>query len=624
MMQTMRNSAKIIFFIVLVTFVGFMAYGGVVSLLSGKNRAQGGGAPPGVIGIVNGEQISQFTFDESYRKRMQALTKEDTLTKEIIEPTDAELEQARNDIWNNMTTLALLEQEAKKHGIAVTDAEVADYMRQSPPRDIQQAKDFATDGKFDISKYQMWLQQLAASQDPRAQTIITDFEAQIRQQLLISRLQDFVLSNVRITQDDAKNDFVDKNDKINVQYIFIPGGDYDSTITKVPDEEIKARYEKDQDLFKQPEMAIISYVQMPKTPSEADANSSKLVIDSIYQQLRTSADFATLAKERSEDPGSGKNGGDLGWFGEGRMVKEFWDAASSLKNIGDISAPFRSQFGWHIVKMTGKRMTKGPDGKEKPEYQASHILIKAEASNKTLADIEQKMNNLKADAETNGLKKAAEEYGLTMTESRPFPKGPSVPGVGQNQQLNDFAFKGKPGDISDVVSVRSGFFLIQIERRTPAGIAPYNDIKERLQSTILRERRVDLAHKRGEELVDQMSRGKTFQQIALETGKPILETGLFTRSQFVPKIGSDPDFIGAAFSLSPSKPYSKAVNSRTGSFILKFVEHQPMDANQFTVAADSLTNEMITSKRKDVWSRWISNLKQNAKIEDFRSTYYGS
>ncbi len=624
MMQTMRNSAKIIFFIVLVTFVGFMAYGGVVSLLSGKNRAQGGAAPPGVIGIVNGEQLSHNTFDESYRRRMQALTKEDSLTKEIIEPTDAELEQARNDIWNSMTTLALLEQEAKKHGIAVTDPEVADYMRQSPPRDIQQSKDFATDGKFDLSKYQMWLQQLAASQDPRAQTIITDFETQIRQQLLVSRLQDFVLSNVRITQDDAKNDYVDKNDKINVQYIFIPGGDYDSTITKVPEDEIKARYEKDKDQFKQPEMAIISYVQMPKTPSEADSKESKVVIDSIYQQLLGGADFATLAMARSEDPGSGKKGGDLGWFGEGRMVKEFWDATASLKNINDISAPFKSQFGWHIVKLTGKRSTKGPDGKDKVEYMASHILILSQASSQTLADLEQKMNNLKADAENLGLKKAAEQYGLTVTESRPFPKGPSVPAIGQNQQLNDFAFIGKPGELSDVVSTRNGYFLVQIERRTPAGIAPYADIKDRLQNTILREKRVDMAHKRGEELAEQMSRGKTFQEIALETGKPILETGLFSRSQFVPKIGSDPDFIGAAFALSPSKPYSKAVSSRTGSFLLKFVDHQPADTTQFTVAADSLTNEMINTKRKDIWSKWINSLKQNSKIEDFRSTYYGS
>jgi hypothetical protein len=123
MMQTMRKSAKIIFFFVLVTFVGFMAYSGIVTSMASKNRAQGGGAPPGVIGIVNETEISNYAFDDAYRKRIQNLTQEDT------EPTDAEMEQTRNEIWSNMTTMALLDQEAAKHGIVVTDREVANYKR---------------------------------------------------------------------------------------------------------------------------------------------------------------------------------------------------------------------------------------------------------------------------------------------------------------------------------------------------------------------------------------------------------------------------------------------------------------------------------------------------------------
>jgi parvulin-like peptidyl-prolyl isomerase len=619
MMQTMRKLTKVIFLIVLVTFVGFMAYGGVVSLLSSKNSAARGGAPPGVIGIVNGTQLSSMTFEEMFRKKMQALSTDEH------EPTDAEMEQARNDIWNNLTTVTLIEQEAAKHGIVVTDAEVADYMRQAPPKDIVESKDFATDGKFDISKYQMWLQQLATSQDPRAQTIITDFEAQIRQQLVISRLQDFVLSTVRVTPEDARTDYIDKNEKANVQYFFIPAGDYDSTITTVPESEIKARYEKDQDQFKQPEMAVINYVQMPKTASDADMAYAKASIDSIYEQLKAGADFATLAKDRSEDPGSGKNGGDLGWFGEGRMVKEFWDATIALKNIGDISAPFKSQFGWHIIKLTGRRNTKDPaSGQEKPEYQASHILIMTQASAQTIADLEEKMNNLKLDAEKLGLKQAAQEYGLQVTEGKPFPKGSNVPGIGQNQELNNFAFTGKPDEFSDVISARNGIYLCQIVRTIPAGITPFNEIKDRVQSIILREKRAELAHKRGEELAKQMSSGKSFEQVAAEAGKPILETGFFNRTGFVPKVGSDADFVGAAFGLSVSKPYSKSVNSRTGAYILKFVARQAADTNIFDAKADSLTNDIFTNRRKDIWNRWLSSLKQNAKIEDYRNLYYGS
>jgi peptidyl-prolyl cis-trans isomerase D len=624
MMQTMRRLTKVIFLIVLVAFVGFMAYGGVISILSGKSKTQGASAPPGVIGIVNGEHLSQYVFDESYRKRVQAMTKTDSLTNEVMEPTDQEMEQARNDVWNSMTTMTLLDQEARKHGILVTDAEVADYMRNAPPQDIINSKEFATDGQFDISKYQTWLQQLAMSPDPRARNILSDFETQIRRQLLVTRIQDFVLSTVKYGRDDAKEEYIEKNEKVDVQYIHIPAGDFDSTITDVPEAEILARYKKDKEQYKQPEMATIYYVQIPKAASEADQAAARAAIDSIYAQLKSGADFATLAEERSEDPGSVKNGGDLGWFDEKKMVKEFWDATASLKKIGDISEPFKSRYGWHIVKLTGKRMTKGLDGKEAPEYQASHILIMTQPSEETLADLEQKANSLKADAETVGLKQAAEDNGLTMTESKPFARGAYVAGIGQDQKLNDFSFEAKPGDISDVVSGRSDFFVCQLEKRTPAGFSPFEDVKERIKNVILHEKRVEMAHQEGQKLEAEMAGGKTFDQIAAETGKPIQTTDFFSQTGFVRGVPSDPEFIGAAFGLSRTNPVSKAVDSRGGTYFLKFIARQPADTTLFVAQADTLTSNLISTKKRDLWNKWLASLRQNAKIDDFRSLYYGS
>lgn len=625
MMQAMRRLTKVIFIIVLVAFVGFMAYGGLISILSGKSKSRGGSAPPGVIGIINGEHLSQYVFDDAYRKRVQAITKTDSVTNEVLEPTDQELEQARNDVWNSMTTMALLDQEAKKHGILVTDAEVADYMRQAPPQDIVQSESFATDGKFDIGKYQTWLQQLAASPDPRARSILSDFETQIRRQLLVTRIQDFVLSTIKYDRVDAKEDYIEKNEKVSVQYFFIPAGEFDSTVTTVPDAEIRARYEKDKEQYKQPEMASLNYVQFPKTASETDLAEAKASIDSIYAELKAGANFDTLAVERSEDPGSANKGGDLGWFDEKKMVKEFWDATAGLKKVGDISAPFESRYGWHIVKLTGKRMTKGPDGEEKPEYKASHILIMTQASEQTLADLEQKANNFKAEAEAIGLKEAAEEYGLKVTESKPFAQGSFVAGIGQNQKLNDFAFEGKPGDFFDVISARSDYFVCQLDKRTPAGYSPLENVKDGIKNTILHEKRVDMAHQKGRELAAEMAQGKTFEQVAEETGKPIQTTNFFNQTGFIPGgVGSDPDFIGAAFSLSQTKPVSNAVDSRNGTYFLKFLGRQPADTTRFAAQSDSLTDELISTKKRDLWNKWLGSIRQNAKIEDFRSTYYGS
>ena len=96
-------------------------------------------------------------------------------------------------------------------------------------------------------------------------------------------------------------------------------------------------------------------IPVPENASEAQVTAAQNKIDSIYQALSSGADFATLAKENSGDPGSAGKGGDLGWFGYGSMVKEFRDNIFALKEEGDFTKPFKTQFGFHIAKLTGKK-----------------------------------------------------------------------------------------------------------------------------------------------------------------------------------------------------------------------------------------------------------------------------
>ena len=106
-------------------------------------------------------------------------------------------------------------------------------------------------------------------------------------------------------------------------------------------------------------------------PPDADlvqVDDARKMINEIYEKLMTGADFSELAKEHSKDPGSAPNGGDLGWFGYGQMVKEFQDTAYGLKEIGEISKPFKTQFGYHIVKLLEKRPLE-PFDEKRPEIE---------------------------------------------------------------------------------------------------------------------------------------------------------------------------------------------------------------------------------------------------------------
>lgn len=124
----------------------------------------------------------------------------------------------------------------------------------------------------------------------------------------------------------------------------------DAIAGQVTEEAVRAEYDAFVEKF-QPQDEIHARHILVETKEEADA---------IKAELDGGADFATIAQEKSIDPGSGANGGDLGFFGKGMMVPEFETAAFALANPGDVSAPVQSQFGWHIIKLEEKRQSKPP------------------------------------------------------------------------------------------------------------------------------------------------------------------------------------------------------------------------------------------------------------------------
>ena len=102
-------------------------------------------------------------------------------------------------------------------------------------------------------------------------------------------------------------------------------------------------------------------ISVPKDADSTTAAKAKEKIDKIYKDLKSGKDFATLAKEYSDDKGSAQRGGELSWFGTGRMVPEFELAAFSLKHKGDITKPVKTPYGWHIIKLIDKKEPKSLD-----------------------------------------------------------------------------------------------------------------------------------------------------------------------------------------------------------------------------------------------------------------------
>lgn len=181
----------------------------------------------------------------------------------------------------------------------------------------------------------------------------------------------------------------------------------------VTDEEIRKYFEENRDQVGQlPASITYSQVVIPVTPSDTALERTRAKADSILIRAREGEDFATLARQYSEDEGSGQLGGDLGWFRPGDMVAEFERAAYSLRP-GEISVPIRTQYGWHIIKLERVRG---------PERNARHILIRPTVSEDDIARARQLADSVASLLRSGGdPDRLANQYGEANVPSRVGP-----------------------------------------------------------------------------------------------------------------------------------------------------------------------------------------------------------
>jgi len=613
MMHKIRTAAKPVYVVVIIAFVGTIIFAWGMDLSSKDKR------PPNAVGMINGMEISLDMFYRNYESKYQEFIKTNN------DPSEDDLNNLRDQTWNAIVGQVLIHQQIEENDIAITSQELAEYVKNMPPQELYQSPELQTDGKFDIIKYQNYLQDLAGNPDPRAEQMLIMIENSIKSQVLINKLQEFVISTAYISESEIYEQYHDKNEKVKVKYAFISERDIDTASIVITDEMLLARYEQDKDPdYKTGETASLKYVSFKKEPSKADIDSVKEEIDIIVTVLNEGKKFEDLAKEFSQD-GSGANGGDLGWFGKGRMVKPFEDAAYALKNIGDVSSPVKSRFGWHIIKLTGRKTEKNDKGIEEDLIKASHILLKTEMSDRTLKDIREKAEKFRQSAFIDNFNDLAEKNKYTVKTTKSFPRGNNIPGIGSNKELADFAFEAEEGSISDVIDMRNDFIVAAPDKKNPAGFKPFEDVEKQVLMKVRREIVNDKTYAKGDSIYQiYMSGETTFEKTIDEAGLNLKETKLFARHEYVENVGSDPDFIGAAFNLTADKPLSKPVRGRSGCYLLKFLDRQSVDNEKYAAISDSLYNDAIENKRKEIWNAWYKHVYSNSEIKDYRQNVFGS
>jgi parvulin-like peptidyl-prolyl isomerase len=332
----------------------------------------------------------------------------------------------------------------------------------------------------------------------------------------------------------------------------------------------------------------------------------------IFDSLKAGKDFATLAKEYSQDPGSASKGGDLGYFGKGMMVKEFEEASLKGK-VGEIQKPIKTNFGYHIIKVTDRTNKK---------YVVEEIVnqIKQTASSRdrnfnNANDFSYLAKKNDFDQEANLMKYQIQETPLFVENAA------AIPSIGRSERLLKFAFSNSVNTISDPFKVPNGFVVVKIIESTNEGYRPFDELKEQLKPIVTREMKFEKIKVIADNIYKKIN-GDLGKVTSVNPRINVVQTGNFTPSGFIPAIGRDYAFVDAAMSLQLNK-VSEPLKGIRGYYLIKVISRTSFDQKAFEEKSNEIRNQLLQQKRNTFLNQWIADIKKSADIVDHRYMFFG-
>ena len=603
LMQTLRSQNQLILWILLILFVLSMTIGGLVGganildIISGKAKLKN------LAGMVNDEELKAQDFVKMLQSEINRLREQG---QEVDEPTTDRLS---DQIWSSFVTEVLLREQVKKYGLEATDREIYMTLVENPPEFLRNQEAFMTDGKFDYNKY------LNALNNPQGNEWL-GVEQYLRYTLPLNKVNTLVRNLASVSESEIRDHYIKTKIKFDIETLLIPYTLVSSdTLIKVSDEEIKQFYEKNKENFFVPETRRLKYVFFPIKPTRQDTLNALETIKMIQDRLKKGETFETLAAEFSEDEYSAKNGGDLGWFGKGHMVKPFEEAAFSGKK-GEIVGPVLTKFGYHLIKVEDKRRKNG-----KPQVKAKHILIKIKAGPETIENLRAEANLFAYDAGEYGFEAAADTYKVTIKETEPLGENTKfVRGLGFMPYAVKFAFSNKPvGSISEVYRTDTGYVIFQLAEVIKEHYRSIDEVKDYIANRIETKKRHEKLKAIADSIFIETEKTKLLKKAATDFPKLIFNThrGILLNNT-IKGIGKSNELIGAVLSLKEGE-ITQPIKVGNRYVIVKLVKREELDEDTYKAEKEAIRDFLLQRKRDNFYNNWLAELKSKAKIIDNRN-----
>lgn len=600
LMNKMREKMRIILIILVLAFVGMIVFDWGMNYMASSGV---GGAPTGVIGSINGIDIQDEYFFQQIQQEYIEI-RETTGS----EPDEMQIRQARDDVWERIITQTLIDQEIKKNNLYVSDDEIIFIIKSNPPEFLKSIPTFQTDDKFDPQKYQ------DALNNPNVDW--SEIENIIRLTQPSRKIQDIINSTVRVTSQEIEKQLFLADTKYNAKFILSVPEDFVDILIRISEEEIKEYYNSHKEDFQDDEKCRLKYAIFSIRTTEQDTQRIFQEAQTLIERIKSGEDFAEIAKQYSQDP-TAEDGGDLGYFSKGDMVDFIEKAAFSAKK-DEVVGPVETDYGYHIIKIFDKKVNRKG---EIDSVKASHILLKMEPSLETINNVKYKASDLTEIAKSIGFEKAVEEDNIETYETPPFENTGFIPGIGMLYTVTDFSFSGNVGDISEPIITENEYYVFKLIEKLPKRIKTLNEVSVTIENILKREKSMSLAEQKVSKVHNNILLGKSFEEAAEEDSVEIKETGSFGFFDYIIDVGNETKFTGTALKLNEGE-VSKPVQTPKGWYLIKLTEKSLADTTNANDRKNYMYSSILDNKRQVNFTAWLENLRDKAKIKDFRNRYF--
>ena len=611
MMQTFRNNMKIVFYIIIFFFVGWMGITltGLDDFLLQQSQAEIKGLK--YAGTVDGKSIDRAVYDQRVQRTVDMATNQ----RGGVGLSVWEIDQLAEQVWTEMVSEIVFSKVYDKHRIDVSNTEVVEYIKSNPLPELMRMPELQTDGRFDYDKYYSMLS------DPRATSFVFELERDAREKIPSFKLFLEIASLNKLTDTELLRVYKEMEERVKVRYIHLaPDSLVPDSEVEIGEQEVKEYYQSHLDDFKRPDMADLSYILIPLIPGSADSAAALDTLEKIMKKLDEGEDWDSLATGYSQGP-LAYSGGNLGWFARGDYTdKKMVDLAFSLR-VGRISKPTLTEAGYQIVRLDSVRTREG-----KREVKARRILRKIEPGRRRISQVRSKaraMRKLMRESDSAFVNVAADS-GFTVTRTGLFAIGGRIPGIETSRELLDYVYGTKVGNISYPIVVyaqgeqmKESILLARVEERKERGTIALDEATSTIRRRLIIEKKKEKAKDIISKLIADYENFENLEAFA-QARNLKLETSIdFTRLTGLAEVGRNNAFIGTAFGL-PVGAKSGLIEAGNDYYLLEVVSRSEADTEKFEQNREQLVEQIRNSRMRALYSLFTTELITNTEIEDLR------